>query len=83
MKTLTVYTKTGCGYCIQAKDHLKKLGIDYQEVNISDDPEAREKLIAEGHTTLPVLYAGNKILVRGGFTSLKTMRKEDILERLK
>jgi len=82
MKTLTIYTKTGCGYCTQAKDHLKKLGIAYQEVNITDDSEAREMLISQGHKTLPVLFAGDNLLVPGGWTSLKTMRVEDILKRL-
>lgn len=82
MKTLTVYTKTGCGYCTQAKDHLQKLNIAYEEINITNDSAAREKLLAEGHKSLPVLYAGDDLLVPGGFTSLKTMRREDILERL-
>lgn len=82
MKKLIVYTKAGCGYCTQAKDHLQKLNIAYEEINITDDPVAREKLLAEGHRSLPVLYAGDDLLVPGGYNSLKTMRKEDILERL-
>lgn len=82
MKTLTIYTKDGCNYCLQAKEHLKKLELDYQEVNISLDSAARDKLLAEGHKSLPVLYAGDSLLVPGGYNSLKTMRKEDILERL-
>lgn len=82
MKTLTVYTKDGCNYCLQAKEHLKKLEITYEEINITDNPAARDKLLAEGHKSLPVLYADNDLLVPGGFTSLKTMKREDILERL-
>lgn len=82
MKTLKIYTKPGCGYCTQAKDHLSKLGLAYEEINVATDPAAREKLIAEGHQTLPVLYAGDTLLVQGGYNSLKTMRREDILERL-
>ena len=83
MKTLTVYTKSGCGYCTQAKDHLKKLGIDYAEVDVMQDSTARDMLIAKGHKTLPVLFVGDDLLVHGGYNSLKTMKKEDILKRLK
>lgn len=82
MKALRIYTKSGCNYCMQAKDHLQKLGIVYEEVNIANDSAARDKLLAEGHRTLPVLYAGDDLLVQGGWTSLKSMRKEDILKRL-
>ena len=83
MKTLSIYTKQGCSYCAQAKEHLNKLGITYEEVDVVSTPGARERLLAEGHKTLPVLYAGDQLLVPGGYTTLKTMRKDEILERLK
>lgn len=83
MKKLIVYTKEGCNYCLMAKDHLKKLQLEYVEINITKDESAREKLIADGHKTLPVIYAEDSLLVPGGYNTLKTMRKEDILERLK
>lgn len=82
MKTLIVYTKPGCGYCSNAKDYLKGLGIAFDEVDVTKDNAARERILAAGHKTLPVIYAGDKVLVPGGFNSLKTMRKEEILERL-
>lgn len=82
MKSLIVYTKPGCGYCANAKDYLKGLGIIFEEVDITKNNAARERILAAGHKTLPVIYAGDKQLVPGGFTGLKTMRKEEILERL-
>ena len=82
MKTLTLYTKPGCTYCAQAKDHLKKLDIAYEEIDISQDEAKRNWVLSQGHKTLPVLYVGEKLLVPGGFNGLKTMRKEEIIERL-
>jgi glutaredoxin 3 len=82
MKTLTVYTKPGCSYCANAKDYLKMIDIPFTEIDISKDDAARNKILLAGHRTLPVIYAGEQVLAHGGFTTLKTMRKEDILERL-
>jgi hypothetical protein len=31
---------------------------------------------------LPVIFAGDEPLVNGGWTTLKTMRKHEIMERL-
>jgi glutaredoxin len=82
MKTLIVYTKPGCSYCANAKDYLKMIGVSFTEIDISKDDAARNKILLAGHKTLPVIYAGEQVLAQGGFTALKTMRKEDILERL-
>lgn len=83
MKKLILYTKPNCIYCANAKDYLNLLNIDYEEIDVMTDSAIRDKLVAAGHKTLPVIYADDKILVHGGYNALKTMRKEDILERLK
>ena len=83
MKTLIVYTKPNCIYCANAKDYLLSIGIDFQEIDVMTDSAIRDRLVAAGHKTLPVIYADDKILIHGGYNALKTMRKEDILERLK
>ena len=82
MKKLIVYTKPNCIYCANAKDLLSNMGIQYEEVDVMKDSAVRDKLVAAGHKTLPVIYADDKILVHGGYQALKTMRKEEILERL-
>jgi len=68
---LTVYTKNNCGYCMQAKNLLKNRDIEFEEVNIEDNEEAREFLIKEGHRTMPQIYEGKLLWVIGGFTGLK------------
>lgn len=68
---LTVYTKNNCGYCMQAKNLLRNRDIEFTEVNIETDDEAREFVIAEGHRTMPQIYEGTELFVEGGFQGLK------------
>ena len=57
-----------CGYCVKAKSVLKNKGLDFEEINIEEKPEAREFVINEGHRTMPQIYVdGNSI---GGYNEL-------------
>lgn len=82
MKTLIVYTKPGCSHCLSAKEYLKSIEIPFTEVDIMANPEVRQRLIDAGHKTMPAIYADETELVPGGASALKTMRKNEILERL-
>lgn len=82
MKPLTVYTKPGCQYCAAAKQYLNEHGIEYVEIDITIQEDKIEWLREKGHKTLPVIYACDEPLVNGGWNTLKTMRKHEIMERL-
>ena len=68
MKEVIVYSKNMCGYCVQAKNWLKHKGIEYKEINIEEQLEAREFVISEGHRTMPQIYIDGKSM--GGYTEL-------------
>ena len=34
-----VYTKTNCSWCTKAKELLKKHNIEFEEINIDEDPD--------------------------------------------
>ena len=68
MKEVVVYSKNMCGYCTQAKSWLKTKGIEYKEINIEEQPEAREFVISEGHRTMPQIYVDGKRI--GGYQQL-------------
>ena len=70
---ITVYSKPLCGYCDMAKDYLKKNNIQYEEIRVDTNPEAREFLINEGHRTMPQIYHDGKLLVAGGAMALVRM----------
>ena len=58
MNQITVYTKPACVQCNAVFRALDKAGIEYQKVDISTDPEAREYVMALGYLQAPVVYAG-------------------------
>lgn len=73
---ITVYSKNNCPFCVQAKNLLALKGVAYEEVKIDEIPEAREKLVAEGHRTVPQIYKDGKLLVEGGFQGLSKQPAE-------
>ena len=67
---VVVYTTRTCPYCRAAKELLKSQGVRYEEVEVTDSPEAREKLAAMsgGRQTVPVIFAGKRCI--GGYDEL-------------
>lgn len=64
MPTVTLYAKTGCRYCDQARSFLTDHGIEFTEHDIgSDDERAREMVQRTGQRGVPV------ITVDGGETT--------------
>lgn len=79
---LTVYSKTVCPYCVNAKNFLKARGIDFQEVNIEEDAAARDFIVGQGHKTVPQIYLNGELFVEGGWTGLSKLSTEELNERL-
>lgn len=79
---LTIYSKTVCPYCVQAKNYLKQKNINFWEINIEENEEAREFIRNQGHRTVPQIYFAGKIFVEGGWAGLSKMSTEDILNEI-
>ena len=79
---LTVYSKNLCPQCVQAKNYLKSKNINFREINIEQDAEAREFIIDQGLRTMPQIFMDGKIFVDGGWTGLSKMSAEDILSEI-
>ena len=76
---LTLYTKDNCGFCMSAKALLLNRKIEFAEVNIDQDQEARKFVISEGHRTMPQIYQGEDLYVEGGFQGLREkLNQEDV-----
>lgn len=80
--TLTVYSKTVCPYCVQAKNYLKQNKIDFEEINIEKDDEARDFIMSQGHRTVPQIYLNGELFVSGGWEGLSKMGLAAIRQRL-
>lgn len=54
-----VYTKDNCVQCDMTKRLMDKMGVEYDVVNISQNPEALDKLIQLGYRAAPVVITKN------------------------
>lgn len=52
---VTVYSKPFCPNCDKTKMMLKNLGVDYKEVDITEDPEALMAVREMGYMSAPVV----------------------------
>lgn len=59
-ETITVYTKPACVQCNATYKALDKAGLDYTVIDISQNDEAREYVMALGYLQAPVVIAGNE-----------------------
>lgn len=57
--TITVYTKPACVQCNATYKALDKVGLSYEIVDISQDAEARDHVMALGYLQAPVVVAGD------------------------
>lgn len=57
----TVYTKPACVQCDMTKRYLDKAGVEYETVDITEDPSALEIILGMGFQAAPVVIsdAGN------------------------
>jgi len=79
---ITIYTKDLCGFCHMAMKYLKENEIEFKELNIDYNSEARVFLKENGHTTCPQIYNSGNLLVEGGCDGLLALSKKEILERM-
>ena len=54
---VTMYTTPWCGYCVRLKKLMQREGIAYAEVDIEQDPQAADLVMAAngGNRTVPTL----------------------------
>ena len=72
---LTVYSKNNCPFCVQAKQLLESKGVEYTEVNIEHDTDARQLLVDKGLRSVPQIFHGYEI-IPGGFQGLSKQPQE-------
>jgi glutaredoxin-like protein NrdH len=55
-----VYSKPACVACKGTYRYLDKAGLEYDVVDITQDPEAAEMVASLGYTSAPVVVAGEE-----------------------
>lgn len=51
---VTIYSKPQCVQCTAAKRGMNRLGVEYTEVDVSQDPQALAYISGLGYTAVPV-----------------------------
>lgn len=75
MKTVTIYTKDPCPFCVRAINFMNEKGIQFQEVDLTDKPEEIDRIKNEtGWRTVPIIIVGDQLI--GGYTDMKALDEE-------
>jgi glutaredoxin 3 len=78
--TITIYTTRICPYCNAAKELLRRKGVSYREIDVSDDAELDALIRRTGWKTVPQIFIGDRMI--GGFSELSTLESEGKLDAL-
>jgi glutaredoxin 3 len=64
-----VYTTDFCSSCLRAKQLLRNKNVVFEEINIGEDDDLREEMIARsGRRTVPQIFINDRHI--GGFDDL-------------
>ena len=81
MPSITMYSTEPCPFCTQAKALLERRGLEFEEINLSKDPEGRAELAARtGMMTFPQVFVGEELV--GGFDDLQAADADGRLAEL-
>jgi glutaredoxin 3 len=80
--TVQIYTTNYCPYCTRAKALLARKGVRFEEIDVTNDPELREKMVrlAGGRRTVPEIFVDGKLV--GGYDELKELDDSGELDAL-
>jgi glutaredoxin 3 len=77
-----VYSTSYCPYCFRAKALLRSKGVEFEEIDVTDDAELRAKMVelSGGRWTVPEIFINGKII--GGCDELYTLEYAGELDEL-
>ncbi|MBI1309347.1 MAG: glutaredoxin 3 [Proteobacteria bacterium] len=80
MAKVEIYTKDYCPYCTKAKMLLGQLGAEYEEIDVSRQPEKMAELLERRPSarTMPQIFIGGKGI--GGCDDLYALHSAGELE---
>ena len=78
---ITIYSTAVCPYCVAAKNFFKSKGLDWTEIRIDQDADARAHMQARTQrTSVPQIFV-NEVHV-GGYDDMMAMQRKGELEPL-
>ena len=75
-----IYTTNYCPYCKRAKELLTSLNLPFEEIDVSENTEARDEARkkAGGWMTVPMIFRDEEFL--GGFDDIQKLHLENKLK---
>jgi glutaredoxin 3 len=82
MPKVTIYTTPFCPYCHSAKALLKRKNVDFSEIDVSFDPQERQRMMAkaQGRRSVPQIFIGETHV--GGSDELHALERQGKLDPL-
>lgn len=81
MARVKIYTKVPCSYCGHAKRFLQERNVDFQEIDLTNNPDELERIKNEtGWRTVPIIFINERLV--GGYTDLRALDDRGELEPL-
>ena len=76
MSKITVYTTPYCPYCVAAKTLLRRKNAQFDEIDVSGDPEGRRRMSerAHGRRTVPQIFINDAHV--GGSDDLHELERQ-------
>lgn len=75
-----VYTTSACPYCHAAKELLRRKGVTFREIDVSDDAEFDALIKRTGWKTVPQIFVGDRMI--GGYRELTQLDSEGKLDEM-
>jgi glutaredoxin 3 len=81
MANVTIYSRSWCSFCKQAKALLESKGVAYDTIDIEEQPEKRDEMIERtGRTSVPQIFINDQAV--GGCDDLFALHSSGDLEKL-
>jgi glutaredoxin 3 len=79
---VVIYSTTYCGFCRLAEGLLRRMGIAFEAIDVTDDVQARAELVerAGGRRTVPVIFIDGEAI--GGYQELAAMARAGELKHI-
>lgn len=63
MARVRLYVAEGCPFCASMRDHLRRCGVEFQEVDVTKDKGAAQELLRRGIKAVPAIQLGDEFVV--------------------
>ncbi|WP_028307512.1 glutaredoxin domain-containing protein [Desulfitibacter alkalitolerans] len=80
MQSITIYSTMNCPYCVAAKNLCINKGLDYKEIDLTNDPDELARIKEQtGMLTVPQIFIGEEFI--GGYTELRQLNDAGELDK--